>query len=96
MNKLTNTEFLLENIVLLTIFIKSVSYIPFIFSIEKTQYVDNIPYLTLFLELFSAMLLIIVSLIKKYNPQLILFIIYFSSVLIIIMLKFYYEKKSIL
>lgn len=93
MSLLTNTEFLLENIVLLTIFIRSVSLIPLIFSIEETQYVNNLPYLTLFLELFAAMMLIIVSFIKGYHPQLILFIISFFCLLTIIMLKYYYEQK---
>lgn len=91
--RLTNTEFLLDNIVLLTIFIRSVSLIPLIFSIEETQYVNNISYLTLFLELFVAMMLIIVSFIKSYHPQLILFIINFFCLLIIVMLKFYYERR---
>lgn len=94
MNRLTNTGFLLENIVLLTIFIRSVSFIPLVFSIEETQYVKNLPYITLFLELFSAMMLIIVSFIKGYHPQLILFIISFFIFLTIIMLKFHYEEKS--
>lgn len=94
MARLTNTEFLLENIVLLTIFIRSVSFIPLIFSIEETQYVNNLPYLTLFLELFAAMMLIIVSFIKGYHPQLILFIISFFCLLTIVMLKFHYERKS--
>lgn len=90
-----NTEFILENVVLLTIFIRSVSYIPLIFSIEQTQYVKNIPYLTLFLDLLSAMLLVIVALIKGYKPQLILFIIMFFSILTIVMLKFHYEGRLV-
>lgn len=94
MRKFIDNEFLLENIVLLTIFIRSVSFIPLIFSIEDTQYVNNLPYLTLLLELFTSMLLIIVSFIKGYHPQLILFIITFLCILIVVMLKFYYENKT--
>ena len=86
-------EHLLESIVLLTIFIKSVSYIPFIFSIEQTEYTRNIPYLTLFMDLLAALLLCIVSLYKNYIPQLLLFLIYFLSVFTVVLLKIKYDSK---
>lgn len=63
----------------LSVILKSVSFLPLLHAIHKKKYTRNIPWLTVIMNWLASLLLIVVSAIKGYMPQLFLFVIFFIS-----------------
>ena len=81
-------------LIILAIILQSVAYIPFIIDIYKTKITNNIPYITLFFQLFAFLILLAVSAIKKYYMQLFFFLIFVVTCLYIIFLKVKLENEK--
>ena len=73
--------------IMATIVFKSVSFIPVIQDMMTNRNADNIPYSTMFINLFATIILIAIALLKGYYIQLFFFIIFFISIVAIIILK---------
>ena len=85
-NTNTNNNFYYYS-VLLTIVLQSFAYLPLIASTYETQFTGNIPYITLFMLLFAALLLLSVAIYRGYYTHVIVFTIYFSSLAYLIYMK---------
>lgn len=81
-------------LILLAIMLQSVAYIPFVIEIYKTNITNNIPYITLFFQLFAFLIFLSVSAIKKYYLQLFFFIIFIVTCLYVIFLKVKLENEK--
>lgn len=75
-----------------TIVFKSISFLPVIQEMMKNRSSENVPYSTMFINLFATLILIIIALLRGYYVQLIFFIIFFASTLAIIVLKSRFES----
>ena len=73
--------------ILFSIMIKCVSYIPLILQLNDTQYTQNIPYITLFLELGAYIILVIIACMKQYLIHLMFFLCFIICVIYIIFQK---------
>ncbi len=78
--------------ILITIMFKSISFIPVIQEMMKNRNSTNIPYSTMFINLFATLVLIVIALLKGYFIQLIFFLIFFISIITIIVLKARFEN----
>ena len=81
-------------LIMTSIMLKCVSYIPFIVKIYDTHLTMNIPYSTLFLELVAYLIIIAVAISKRYFVQALFFAIFIASVLYILFLKIKHEKEE--
>ena len=70
-----------------TIVFKSISFVPVIQDMMKNRSSENIPYSTMFINLFATLVLVVIALLRGYYIQLIFFMIFFISVITIIVLK---------
>ena len=73
--------------IMATIIFKSVSFVPVIQDMMNNRSADNVPYSTMFINLFATLVLIVISLLKGYYIQLLFFMIFFISIITIIVLK---------
>ena len=73
--------------IMATIVFKSVSFLPVIREMMENRNADNIPYSTMFINLFATLVLIVIALLRGYYIQLLFFIIFFVSTITIIILK---------
>ncbi len=73
--------------IMATIVFKSVSFLPVIREMMENRNADNIPYSTMFINLFATLVLIVIALLKGYYIQLLFFIIFFVTTITIIVLK---------
>ena len=78
--------------ILATIIFKSISFIPVLHDMMNNRTSENVPYLTMFINLFATLTLIVVALIRGYYIQLIFFIIFFITILTIIILKYRFDS----
>lgn len=80
--------------ILATIALKSISFIPIIQDMKKNRNADNVPYLTLFINLFATLVLVVIALLKGYYVQLIFFLIFFITLVYTIILKARFDKYN--
>lgn len=88
------SDTILSYLLLLGILIRCCSYIPLILEIYHYEYTRNIPYLTLFLELFSYILFLIVASIKKFYLQIGCLLCFNAVLIYLIVLKIKYDKYA--
>lgn len=79
-------------ILVFAILLRCVSYIPFIVEIQKYEYTLNIPYATLFLELLSYVIFIVVASMKRFYVQVACLLCYIILVVYMLTLKIKYDK----
>ena len=82
----------LSYILIFGILIRCISYIPLIYEIHKYEYTLNIPYATIFLELLSYILFIVVASMKHFYPQVACLLCFIVLIIYIITLKIKYDK----
>lgn len=78
--------------IMATIVFKSISFIPVIQDMMQNRTSENIPYSTMFINLFATLVLVVIALLKGYYIQLIFFLIFFISIITIIVLKARFEN----
>lgn len=78
--------------IFLTILLKSVAFIPTIIEVNRNKLPVTVSYLTLFLNLITALISCIIAIYKEYYFHIILFFIYFCSVAILIQYKYESHK----
>jgi hypothetical protein len=93
-NKSSHNVEIFYYLIMTSIMLKCVSYIPFIVKIYDTHLTTNIPYTTLFLELVAYLIIIAVAISKRYFVQALFFAIFIASVLYILFLKIKHEKEE--
>ena len=83
---------ILSYLLLLGILLRCSSYIPLVIEIHNYEYTKNIPYLTLFLELISYIIFILVASLKHLYLQLVFLLCFIALIIYIIILKLKYDK----
>ena len=81
-------------LILFSIMLNCVAYIPFIVKIYDTKTTYNIPYTTLFLQLVAYLIIVAIGISKKYYIQSLFFIIFLASILYILFLKIKHQRKD--
>lgn len=80
--------------IMATIVLKSVSFIPVIQDMTQNRNADNVPYSTMFINLFATLILIVIALLQGYYVQLLFFLVFFISIIYIITLKVRFDKYN--
>ena len=80
------------DILIFAILIRCVSYIPLIYEIQEYEYTLNIPYVTLFLELVSYIIFIVIASLKHFYIQVACLLCFIVLIIYIIILKTKYDK----
>ena len=81
-------------LIIFSIMLNCVAYIPFIVKIYDTKTTYNIPYTTLFLQLVAYLIIVAIGISKKYYIQSLFFIIFLASILYILFLKIKHQRKD--
>jgi len=81
--------------VLLTNILQSFAYLPLIATVYETQYMDNIPYSTLFMLFLAALILLLVAIYKGYYTHVLVFSVFFASMAYLVMMKLQYSNNQI-
>jgi hypothetical protein len=84
----------LSYILLVGILIRCISYIPLIHEVQKYEYTQNIPYATLFMELLSYVIFIIIASMKQFYIQVICLLFFIILVVYMVYLKIKYDKYA--
>jgi len=79
-------------ILIFGILIRCISYVPLIYEIHKHEYTLNIPYATLFLELLSYIIFIVIASMKQFYIQVACLLCFIILIIYIITLKIKYDK----
>ncbi len=82
----------LSYVLLIGILIRCVSYIPLIHEVQTYEYTQNIPYVTLFMELVSYVIFIIIASMKHFYIQVACLLCFIVLVVYLISLKIKYDK----
>jgi len=83
---------ILSYILIFGILIRCISYVPFIYELHKYEYTLNIPYATLFLELLSYIIFIVIASIKQFYIQVSCLLCFIILIIYIITIKIKYDK----
>lgn len=89
-----NSDLIYYYAIMVSIMFKSFAFIPIIADVMEKKYTKNIPYVSLFLFLMSSLILIVISVYKKYYIHFMFFIIMFVACVILIILKTKYDNYN--
>ena len=81
-------------VILLSIIIRSVSYIPLILELEHKEYTQNIPYITLILELTAYLIISVIAIVKHYFVHLLFFLCASITIIYVILIKSKFDKHN--
>jgi len=83
---------ILSYILIFGILIRCIAYIPLIYEIQEREYTLNIPYATLFLELLSYIIFIVIASMKHLYIQVPCLLCFIVLIVYVIILKMKYDK----